>query len=173
MNWPSRHLEPGEELVAVARRHWAGLAPPVAVAVGAVAGAVVAAIEGIPRWAAIAVVAAMALALGGLVVRYLRWARAPLAVTTHRLLVRRGPLRRPFPVDLRDVRDIRVRQTRRQRALRTGALVVDSGDPETIEVRGLAGPADVRRRLWRQVDARRLAPPTIDLTRERSRLSRR
>ncbi|HET9690904.1 MAG TPA: PH domain-containing protein [Acidimicrobiales bacterium] len=152
MTWASRRVPPGDEVVAVARRHWSGMVRPVVIAAGAVAGAVAAARASLPGAADLAVAAALVVALLRLGWCYVRWAQTPAVVTRSRLLLRRGLLRRPEVVELRDVRDVRMVQTRRQRALRAGDLEVDDQGGTVARIAGLAGPADLRRQLWRQVD---------------------
>lgn len=127
----------------------------------ALAGGGAAAVAGVSRWAAQALAVVMAAALVWLLWRYLRWVRVPAVLTTDRFLVRRGPGRRPVAVELREVRDVRLGQTRRQRLLRCGDLVVVCASGEAVEVVGLATPTHLRRTLWRQVDRWRTAPPVL------------
>ncbi|MGH9059764.1 MAG: PH domain-containing protein, partial [Acidimicrobiales bacterium] len=101
----------------------------------------------------------LALALIWLGVRYLGWATTSLVVTTERVVMRRGMLRRRGREILLDrVNDLTYDQTLGQRMVGSGRLVIESGGERGQEVvTHVARPAAVQRLVSAQmVRARRV-----------------
>ena len=146
MGFPAKLLNPGEEVALDLRPHWKFLSAPACTVVAMAAGSLAALIEGIPRLADLALAAALVLCLLWLAGRWLRWASSSFVVTTQRLVVRRGVLRRTAREILLDrLTDISSSQTLLDRLLRCGDVLVESPGRDSPEVfKDLPRPAAVR-----------------------------
>jgi membrane protein YdbS with pleckstrin-like domain len=146
MGFPAKLLNPGEEVALDLRPHWKFLSAPVCTVVAMAAASLAALIEGIPRLADLALAAALVLCLLWLAGRWLRWASSSFVVTTQRLVVRRGVLRRTAREILLDrLTDISSSQTLLDRLLRCGDVLVESPGRDSPEVfKDLPRPAAVR-----------------------------
>ncbi len=157
MAFPSRLLNPGEEVILDVRPHWWYLAGPVVISVLVLAGAATA---GILRAAAALdwiVVAVLAVSLLWLVARYLRWSTTRLLVTTTRLIHRRGLVSRTGrEIPLEQLSDVSYRQSVIQRVLGAGDLRLESAGRDSAEVFSwLPHPGLLQNEIYRQIEADR------------------
>lgn len=124
---PAKVLNPGERVELDLRPHWKFLAPAASLVALLVAAAVFCMVAGAPRWAEVALVAALLVALGWLAGRWLRWVTSSFVVTTQRLVVRRGVLgrtAREIPLDR--LTDVTCRQSLFDRLVGCGDVLVES-----------------------------------------------
>ncbi|MGI8491400.1 MAG: PH domain-containing protein [Acidimicrobiales bacterium] len=157
MPFPAKLLNDGEQVVLDLHPHWRYLAVPVGAAVVVLAGAIAAAVRGVPRWAAWLVLAVLVLAIGWLLARYLEWLTTNLVVTTARLVRRKGVLAktgREIPLD--HLNDISYRQSLFDRMIGAGDLVLESAGREGQEVfADVPHPARIQNEIYRQIEAGR------------------
>ncbi|MGH9104971.1 MAG: PH domain-containing protein, partial [Acidimicrobiales bacterium] len=146
MAFPERLLNPGEDVVVYARPHWKYLSPPFFLALAAVAGSIAALVAQVPRWSEVAVGAVLVLCLFWLAGRYLRWVTTAFVVTTGRLVLRRGVLRRSSREILIDrLTDITCSQSLVDRVLRCGDVLIESPGRDSPDVfRDLPHPMAVQ-----------------------------
>jgi uncharacterized membrane protein YdbT with pleckstrin-like domain len=152
---PARLLRPGEEVVLDVRPHAWGLVPPALVSLMILAGATVAGVVGVPTAAAWAIVAVLAVSLGWLLRRYLRWMTTSFVLTTDRLIHRSGFLarrRREIPLD--QLSDIGCRQRLLGRLVGIGDLTVESAGRDSLEAfTGLPHPEEIQEEIHAQLEA--------------------
>jgi membrane protein YdbS with pleckstrin-like domain len=146
MSFPPKLLNPGEEVAADLRPHWKFLTAPAFAVVAVAAGSVSALVEGVPRFADLALAAVLVLCLLWLAGRWLLWASSSFVVTTQRLVMRKGVLRRTGREILLDrLTDISSSQSLLDRLLRCGDILVESPGRESPEVwRDLPRPVAVQ-----------------------------
>ena len=146
MGFPAKLLNPGEEVALDLRPHWKFLSAPASAVVAVAAGSVFALVEGVPRLADLALASALVLCLLWLAGRWLRWASSSFVVTTQRLVVREGVLRRTArEIFLDRLTDISSAQTLLDRLLRCGDVLVESPGRDSPEVfKDLPRPTTVR-----------------------------
>ncbi len=94
MGYPTKLLNPGEQLAVDVRPHWKYLAGPAFALIIVLAGAVAALVEDVPQWAELALAGLLVVCVLWLAARYARWATTSFAVTSERLVLRKGVLRR-------------------------------------------------------------------------------
>ena len=112
MGYPEKSLNPGEQLAIDVRPHWKYLAGPIFSVAVVVVGSVVALVEDVPHWAEIALAVLLVLCLVWLLGRYIKWVTTSFVVTTERLIMRKGVLRRTVREILLDrLTDITYNQT--------------------------------------------------------------
>ena len=159
MGFPAKLLNPGEEVALDLRPHWKFLGAPACAVVAMAAGSVFALGQGVPRLADLALAAALVLCLLWLAGRWLRWASSSFVVTSQRLVVRRGVLRRTAREILLDrLTDISSSQTLLDRLLRCGDVLVESPGRDSPEVfKDLPRPAAVRNLICQLVVQSRAA----------------
>jgi membrane protein YdbS with pleckstrin-like domain len=157
MSFPARLLRPGEEVLLDVRPHGWALVPPGLVAVAVVAGAVLAEIVGVPTPVAWGVVVVLAVVLGWLLLRYLRWVTTSFVLTTDRLAHRSGIVgRRSREIPLDHLTDISYRQGLFQRVAGVGDLLLESAGRDSLEIfTGLPDPAGIQREIHQQLGAGR------------------
>jgi membrane protein YdbS with pleckstrin-like domain len=153
----SRHLLDDEEDVLVdVRPHWVYLSGPAALTMLALAGAIAIGFE-FPQapvdvvWVLVAMVAIPAL---WLVARVIKWLGVSIVVTTHRLVYRRGIIRRDVvQLRLQRIAEVHLNQSVLDRLIGAGRLVVEvQGDPQPLLVDDLRRPRSIQRVLNRQLD---------------------
>jgi uncharacterized membrane protein YdbT with pleckstrin-like domain len=154
---PARSLRHGEEVVLDVRPHAWGLVPPVLVCLVVLAGAAVAGLVGVPAAAAWAIVTLLAISLGWLLRRYLRWMTTSLVLTTDRLIHRSGVVarrRREIPLD--QLSDLGCRQRLLGRLVGIGDLTVESAGRDSLEVfTGLPHPEQIQDEIHARLEANR------------------
>jgi membrane protein YdbS with pleckstrin-like domain len=154
MAFPTKELNPGEQVVLDTHPHWWYLARPVAAAVVVLAGGIAALVLSAPTAVDYVVLVVLLVVLGWLSVRYLRWLTTSLVVTTTRLVHRSGILAkkgREIPLD--HLADISYRQTFFERILRAGDIVLESAGRDSEEVfPALPRPAQIQNEIYRQIE---------------------
>lgn len=128
MAFPRRLLHDGEEVVLDLRPHWSSLGAPSVGLIAALSSLVTLAALPAPEWLQLLAGALTLVALARFVLRYLRWAGTSFLVTTDRLVHRRGMLAKEgMEIPLEGVNTVLFRQSLRERLMRCGDLVIDSG----------------------------------------------
>jgi membrane protein YdbS with pleckstrin-like domain len=153
---PRRFLNEDEEFLVELRPHWVFFAGPLFVAALAVAVviAILVAAPSIPNWAADTLWALAAIPVLWLVGRLLRWRGYTLALTTTRILLRRGVLDRDIvQIRLQRITEINLSQKLWERALSTGRLIVDvQGEDDAVVLEFVRKPAIVQRVINGQIN---------------------
>jgi hypothetical protein len=103
------------------------------------------------------VVAALVVAAGWLLARYLRWATTRLIITTSRLIHRTGVLtRRGREIPLTALTDISYEQSIFERIIGAGDILLESAGRDSQEIfPDLPRPARIQNEIYRQVDRAR------------------
>lgn len=158
--FPTKLLNPGEQVEVDLRPHWKFLAGPAWWVVVALAGSVFALAAGVPRWGELALAGFLVLCLLWLVVRWLRWATTSFVVTNQRLVVRTGVLGRTGREILIDrLTDVTCRQSLTDRLLHCGDVLVESPGRDSPDVfPDLPRPLEVQSTVTRLISARAAAP---------------
>jgi membrane protein YdbS with pleckstrin-like domain len=126
-------LSPGEEVLVDAHPHWIVLAAPAVVTVVAVAAAaaVAAQFSKAPTVVAWVLVAMVAVPAAWLVRRAVHRSSINLVVTTHRILLQRGILRREVTqLRMARVKEVHCTQTFGERLIGSGRLILEVGDED-------------------------------------------
>jgi membrane protein YdbS with pleckstrin-like domain len=156
MPLPRRFLNDDEEFLVELRPHWIFFAGPLVVAVVAVAIviAILVAVPSTPNWAADTLWALAAIPVLWLLGRLWRWRGYTLALTTTRILVRRGVLDRNIvQIRLQRITEINLNQKLWERVLSTGRLLVDvQGDDDAVVLEFVRKPAIVQRVVNGQIN---------------------
>jgi uncharacterized membrane protein YdbT with pleckstrin-like domain len=101
-----------------------------------VVGSVVALVEDVPHWAEIALAVLLVLCLVWLLGRYIKWVTTSFVVTTERLIMRKGVLRRTVREILLDrLTDITYNQTLLDRIMGCGNILLESPGRDSPETR--------------------------------------
>jgi uncharacterized membrane protein YdbT with pleckstrin-like domain len=126
--FPRRLLNEGEQVILDLRPHWSFFVGPAALLLVTVAALVVLAAVGAPDWLLLVAGAVVLFALVRLVARYARWTTTEFVVTSDRLILRSGVLsKRGIEIPLERVNTVFFNQRLRERILRYGDLVIESG----------------------------------------------
>ena len=149
-------LADGEEVLVDLRPHWVFLFGPLFLTLAAFAAAIAVAV-GFPKapagiaWVLAAMVGVPAIWLAG---RLVRWAGTSLVVTTQRMLLCRGFLRRDLvQLRLQRITEIHSTQTPLERLLGVGRLVVEvEGENQAIAVDDVRRPKSLQRVLNNRLD---------------------
>jgi membrane protein YdbS with pleckstrin-like domain len=159
MGFPAKLLGPGEEVVVEVRPHWRFLARAVLAATLALAASVAVLVAGSPHWAQLAVGALLVLSLLWLLLRWLRWTTTSFVVTSSRLVVRRGVLRRTGREIMLDrLTDISYDRSLLDRLTGAGDLLLESAGKDSPEVLSdLPHPLRIRNEISRLAEERRNA----------------
>jgi membrane protein YdbS with pleckstrin-like domain len=156
MPLPRRFLNDDEEFLVELRPHWVFFAGPLIVAVVAVAVviAILVAAPHIPNWVADVLWALAAVPVLWLLGRLLRWRGYTLALTTTRILVRRGVFDRDIvQLRLQRITEINLSQKLWERALSTGRLIIDvQGEDDAVVLEFVRKPAIVQRVINGQIN---------------------
>jgi membrane protein YdbS with pleckstrin-like domain len=152
-----RRLNQGEEVVLETHPHWWYLTGTVFAVVAVIAGAAAGAIEHAPSWAGWLSLAALALSLGWLLVRYGKWRTTRLIVTNRRLIERRGFFgRRGREIPLMALSDVSYHQTLFERLIGAGTVVLESAGRDSRETfPDLPHPGHIHDEIYNQIDAAR------------------
>jgi membrane protein YdbS with pleckstrin-like domain len=117
------------------RPHWRFLARPAVAVAAASGGSIAALIEGVPRLAELAVAALLVVCLLWLAGRWVRWATTSFVVTTARVVVRQGALRRTGREVLLDrVTDISYSRSLLDRLTGAGDVLLQTAGRDSPEV---------------------------------------
>ncbi len=157
MGYPEKSLNPGEQVSIDVRPHWKYLAGPIFAVAVVVVGSVVALVESVPHWAELALAALLVLCLLWLGGRYIRWVTTSFVVTTERLIMRKGILRRTVREILLDrLTDITYNQTLLDRILGCGDILLESPGRDSQEVfPDLPHPVRIQNEIYRLINLRR------------------
>jgi membrane protein YdbS with pleckstrin-like domain len=157
MGYPEKSLNPGEQLAIDVRPHWKYLAGPIFAVAVVVVGSVVALVEDVPHWAEVALAVLLVLCLVWLLGRYIKWVTTSFVVTTERLIMRKGVLRRSVREILLDrLTDITYNQTLLDRIMGCGNILLESpgrDSPETFP--DLPHPVRIQNEIYRLINQRR------------------
>lgn len=155
MPFPPDLLNQSEEVVLDLRPHWAKLFFPVLFVVVAIAatGASAAFLE-IPAISFV-LLAVLAVAVVGLIVRYARWTTTNFVVTTERLIHREGVIaKRGIEIPLDRVQTIRFGQTIFERMIGAGDLLIESaGETGQNTFTDVRKPSVVQNVIYREIEA--------------------
>ena len=123
----------------------------------ALAGAIAALVEQVPQWAELALAGLLVVCVLWLAVRYLRWATTSFAVTSERLVLRKGVLRRTGrEIRLDSLTDISCSQSLTDRVLRCGDILLESPGRDSQEVfPDLPHPVGIQNEIYRLLNQRR------------------
>jgi membrane protein YdbS with pleckstrin-like domain len=157
MGYPEKSLNPGEQVAIDVRPHWKYLAGPIFAVAVVVVGSVVALVENVPHWAELALAALLVLCLLWLGGRYIRWVTTSFVVTTERLIMRKGILRRTVREILLDrLTDITYNQTLLDRIMGCGDILLESPGRDSQEVfPDLPHPVRIQNEIYRLINQRR------------------
>jgi membrane protein YdbS with pleckstrin-like domain len=157
MGFPAKLLNPGEQVAIDVRPHWKYLFLPAFATVVALAGSIAVLVANAPQWAEIILGVVLVACLVWLFGRYLRWTTTTFVVTTERLILRRGVLKRSGREILLDrLTDITTNQTFFDRILRCGDVLIESpgrDSPETFP--DLPHPTSIQNEIYRLIEQRR------------------
>jgi membrane protein YdbS with pleckstrin-like domain len=156
MPLPRRFLNDDEEFLVELRPHWVFFAGPLLVAAAAVAVviAILVAAPNVPNWVADVLWALAAIPLLWLLGRLLRWRGYTLALTTTRILLRRGVFDRNIvQIRLQRITEINLSQKLWERVLSTGRLIIDvQGEDDAVVLEFVRKPAIVQRVINGQIN---------------------
>jgi membrane protein YdbS with pleckstrin-like domain len=153
---PRKFLNDDEELLVEMRPHWVFFARPLFTAVVVVAGiiAILVAFSSIPNWATDVLLVLAAIPVVWLLGRLLRWRSYTLALTTTRIVVRRGVLgRNTTQIRLQRITEISLAQKLWERMIATGRLIIDvQGEDDAVVLEFVRKPAIVQRVINGQIN---------------------
>jgi len=156
MALPRRFLNDDEEFLVELRPHWVFFAGPLLVAVAAVAVviAIMVAAPHMPNWVADVLWGLAAIPVFWLLGRLLRWRGYTLALTTTRILVRRGVFDRDIvQLRLQRITEINLSQKLWERVVSTGRLIIDvQGEDDAVVLEFVRKPAIVQRVINGQIN---------------------
>ena len=155
MALPRKFLNQDEELLAELRPHWIFFAGPLAAAIAVWAG-IAALLIGVhvPDWTSYPLLVLGAVPSLWLIGRLIRWRTYTLALTSTRIVVRRGVLDRDtIQLRLQRITEINLAQTIWERLLGTGRLVIDvQGEDDSLILEFVRKPAIVQRVINSQIN---------------------
>jgi membrane protein YdbS with pleckstrin-like domain len=153
---PRKFLNHDEELLVELRPHWVFFIKPLLVAAVAVAGlaALLISFPKMPSLGSDALLAVAAIPVLWLVGRLFRWRNYTLALTTTRVVLRRGVLDRDIvQLRLQRITEINLSQKLWERAVGTGRLIVDvQGEDDAVVLEFVRKPAIVQRVINGQIN---------------------
>ncbi|HEX3795074.1 MAG TPA: PH domain-containing protein [Acidimicrobiales bacterium] len=156
MPLPRKFLNDDEELLAELRPHWIFFAGPLSAAAAAIVAVVVVLVvfSKLPTAVAYILLAFAAVPTLWFVGRLLRWRNYTLALTTTRILVRKGILDRDIvQLRLQRITEINLSQQLWERILSTGRLIVDvQGEDDAVVLEYVRKPAIVQRVINGQIN---------------------
>jgi len=171
MPLPRKLLNDDEELLAEMHPHWVFFAGPAAAtaATWAVILAILLSFKHIPDWASYPLLILGAVPTVWLLGRLVRWRTTTIALTTTRILVRRGILGRDtVQLRLQRITEINLAQSLIERMFGTGRLVIDvQGEDDSLTLTDVRKPAVVQRVVNAQINelvgggAREEVPPEL------------
>jgi hypothetical protein len=153
---PRKFLNEDEELLVELRPHWVFFAGPLGIAVLSVAAivAVLVAAPSIPNWGADVLMALAAIPVLWFVGRLLRWRAYTMALTTTRVIERRGVFDRNIvQLRLQRITEISLSQKLWERMVGVGRLLIDvQGEDDAIVVEYVRKPGIVQRVINGQIN---------------------
>jgi membrane protein YdbS with pleckstrin-like domain len=177
MPLPRKFLNEDEELLVEMRPHWVFFARPLFTAVVVVAGiiTILIAFSSMPNWATDVLLVLGAIPLLWLIGRLLRWRSYIIALTTTRIVVRRGVFgRNTTQIRLQRITEICLSQKLWERVIRVGRLLIDvQGEDDAVVLEFIQRPATVQRVINGQINeltgGGRAEPVPEELLRNRRR----
>lgn len=154
MAYPYDELTTGERLVLHQHPHWKTLLPPLALNTLLVAGAVWAgvALGHATAWYILAALAGIATVYFGLV-PYVRWKTTHFVLTTEKVMIREGVLRRTgMHIPLRRIVSVQTEIDLNDRIFGCGSLIVESASAEPLRFTDIAEISHVHGLLYHVVD---------------------
>jgi len=156
MALPRKFLNQDEELLAELRPHWVFIFGPLATAAGVwlAIGIVVLLVHNLPNWTSYPLLVIGAVPSIWLLGRVIRWRCYTLALTSTRIVVRRGVLGRDtVQLRLQRITEINLNQKLWERAVGTGSLVIDvQGEDDSLILEFVRKPAIVQRVINAQIN---------------------
>jgi membrane protein YdbS with pleckstrin-like domain len=153
---PRKFLNDDEDLLVELRPHWVFFAGPLIIATLTVAAvvAILVAWSSIPNWGADVFMAVAAVPVLWFAGRLLRWRGYTLALTSTRVLVRRGILDRNIvQLRLQRITEISLSQKLWERVVGTGRLIIDvQGEDDAVVIEFVRKPAIVQRVINGQIN---------------------
>jgi membrane protein YdbS with pleckstrin-like domain len=153
---PRKFLNDDEEFLLEMRPHWVFFARPLFTAVVVVGGiiAILVAFSSIPNWATDVLLVLAAIPVLWLLGRLLRWRGYTLALTTTRIVVRRGVLgRNTTQIRLQRITEICLEQKLWERMISTGRFIIDvQGEDDAVVLEFIRKPAIVQRVINGQIN---------------------
>jgi membrane protein YdbS with pleckstrin-like domain len=153
---PRRFLNDDEDLLVEMRPHWVFFARPLFTAVVVVAGiiAILVAFPSIPNWATDVLMVLAVIPVLWFLGRLLRWRTYTLALTSTRIVVRRGVLgRNTTQIRLQRITEISLSQKLWERVIATGRLIIDvQGEDDAVVLEFVRKPAIVQRVINGQIN---------------------
>ena len=172
MAFPSKYLQPDEELVVDLKPHWWHLALPSLALVLSIVLGLLSLVTARPVQILAAVLILVALVYFAF--NYARWATTNFVITTERVIYRAGLVaRRGTEMPLEKINTVDFRQSVFERLLGAGDLLIESGSEAGVETfNDVRKPREVQQELTRLMDAKEKrnyavpatvipAPPTI------------
>ncbi len=158
MPLPRKLLGEDEEIVVEMRPHWVFFVGPLlisAVAVAVVSVILVALGKHANAWVTYFFLALAAVPVVWFLARLLRWRNYIIALTTTRIIVRRGVFdRHTLQLRLQRVTEVNTSQALWERALGTGRLILDvQGDDDSLVIEDVTKPLVFQRVVNGQIDA--------------------
>ncbi len=161
MAFPTKLLNPDEDLVVQMNPHWSVLAVPALTTVVILGGviAIVVAFPKAPAWVGWLLAAAVVVPVLRLLVSYLKYRTTSFVVTNQRIVLRSGILaRHGSEMSLVRVNDVQFDQSIWMRLLSKGTLHIDSGgEGGEAVVPEMAHPAAIQSLILRLAEERRSA----------------
>lgn len=158
-------LLPGEEVLAVMRRHWRPVALPglLAALAAAGAGALLAGLGGTPPWLRYGAAGAAGVVVLRALAVYLRWQRDTITLTNLRILRLQGVLSRSVAsVQLVNVVEVHCHQRLTERLLGAGDLVVELAGVDPVLLPGIRRPRLLQRLVLAAAAQAQGAPEAFD-----------
>jgi membrane protein YdbS with pleckstrin-like domain len=153
---PRKFLNDDEDILLEARPHWVFFARPLFTAIVVVAGivAILVAFSSLPNWLTDALMIVAALPVLWLVGRLLRWRSYVMALTSTRIVVRRGVLGRiTVQIRLQRITEISIAQKLWERMIGTGRLIIAvQGEDDSVVIEFVRKPAAFQRVINGQIN---------------------
>jgi membrane protein YdbS with pleckstrin-like domain len=153
---PRKFLNDDEDLLIEMRPHWVFFARPLITSIVVVAGiiALLVAFPSMPNWATDILLVLMAVPLLWLLGRLLRWRAYTLALTSTRIVVRRGVLgRNTTQIRLQRITEINLTQKLWERVISTGRFIIDvQGEDDAVILEFIRKAATVQRVINGQIN---------------------
>jgi membrane protein YdbS with pleckstrin-like domain len=153
---PRKFLNEDEDLLVELRPHWVFFAGPLGIAALSVAAivAVLVAAPSIPNWGADVLMALAAVPVLWFAGRLLRWRGYTMALTTTRVIERRGVFDRNIvQLRLQRITEISLSQKLWERMIGVGRLIIDvQGEDDAIVIEYVRKPAIVQRVINGQIN---------------------
>lgn len=155
MPFPPDLLNESEEVVLDLRPHWAKLFFPVVFVVLAIAATGASVALDVTRVVPLVLLAVLALSVGFLLVRYVKWTTTNFVVTNERLIHREGVIaKNGIEIPLDRVQTIRFSQSIFERMIGAGDLLIESaGETGQNKFTDIRKPSVVQNVIYREIES--------------------